>query len=637
MTKLRNPFAMRASERIESSGNFLRLYDPSIVNVLIDKHNEGKLWDTVLFIHSSPGGGKTSLLRVFQPSSLKALTGSKSVYRSFYLQMEKLEVVKNDRIELLGVSILCTRNYENLEDLNVSSGNKIRYFFALLNARIVIATLRSILQFEQKSFPDGLDEIEYSYADSENYFLGETPPTTGRGLFDWASNIEKNVYDAIDSFILDENTIPKGQDELFSFSILKPEYFKIQGKTIFRKILFMLDDTHKLSSSQRSKLESYVVEKRGNFSIWIAERLESLTPKENLSNYIGRDYEVINLERYWDKKGAKYRDSLVSIANLRASLSSDGVESFENNIETNLNEDLFKQEFLEVINSTHEKLRKLTSYTEKYNEWIDYLKTDNLSPSELAVIAKKVEILIARSLNRKQLTLEFPYTQEELTAKLLSDVSTTTAKLFLSKESSIPFYHGIDSLVNLSSNNIEQFLNFSSDLYEEMLSNKILGLQVSIDAEKQEKIIKRAVEKKWEELTKLIPYASDVIRFLNAFGDFSQSETYQANAPYPPGINGFVIKEKKGQIKLIQEGEWPDNPAFERLVNVISTCVSYNLLEIRRSKQGEKKAGEKSSPEWDVYYLNRWLCVKFDLPLGYGGFRHINPNVLTNWIINDKK
>ena len=64
--KLRNPFLMRASERIESDVNFLRLYSPIVLDSLIEKNSNDTLWNNVIFIRSSPGGGKTSLLRVFE-------------------------------------------------------------------------------------------------------------------------------------------------------------------------------------------------------------------------------------------------------------------------------------------------------------------------------------------------------------------------------------------------------------------------------------------------------------------------------------------------------------------------------------------------------------------------------------------
>jgi hypothetical protein len=617
---------MRASEKIESAANFLRLYSPTIIDALIEKNKNDKLWKNVVFIHSSPGAGKTSLLRVFEPLSLRTLFNAKSSpeYKEVYSKLKELQVINEDQIELLGVTLVCTRNYEILEELDVSSGQKMRFFFSLLNARVILSTLRAILQLHNKQFPDGLKDIQFNYVDEPNHFLDFTIPCNGRELYDWASNIERKIYTAIDSFLPISDIAPDGHDELFAFSVLKPEYFRIDGRQIFSKILFMLDDTHKLSQNQRKRLEKYILEKRGNFNIWISERLEALEPKENLGSYRERDYEEINLERFWDHRSAKLKQILLNVADRRASLSSEDISSFQEYIESNLNEEAFKKDFLDIIEATNADLLKTTSHTDKFNEWLNYFSNFEGNPMEKAILLKKIEILIARHVNKNQLSFDFPHTKEELIDKLKSDLEAP-AKLFLSKDNKIPYYHGLTTLANLSSNNIEQFLSFSSDFYEEMLSNKLTGTDITLDSSNQEKLIRATVEKKWNELSKLLPYANDVIKFLTELGEFCHKQTYQKNAPYGTGVNGFSIKEKR-ELKLINEVEWIQNEIYVPLINVISTCVAYNLLEIKETKQGEK------DKVWDVYYLNRWLCVKFNLPLSYGGFRHRTPDELIRWI-----
>jgi hypothetical protein len=98
------------------------------------------------------------------------------------------------------------------------------------------------------------------------------------------------------------------------------------------------------------------------------------------------------------------------------------------------------------------------------------------------------------------------------------------------------------------------------------------------------------------------------------------------NAPYSPGVNGFAIKPVK-ELKLINNVEnWTDDAVYESLINVLSTCVAFNLLEIQSTNQGKK------DQSWDVYYLNRWLCIMFDLPLSYGGWRHKSPDELSKWL-----
>ena len=67
---MRNPFKMRASEKIESDVNFISLYSPEILLKIKEINAETPIWNYSTFFISSPGGGKTSLLRLFSPTIL---------------------------------------------------------------------------------------------------------------------------------------------------------------------------------------------------------------------------------------------------------------------------------------------------------------------------------------------------------------------------------------------------------------------------------------------------------------------------------------------------------------------------------------------------------------------------------------
>ena len=69
----RNPFAMRASEKITDDVLFLRLFSSESLALLRTLNEKGQLWGNVIRLNSAPGGGKTSLLRIFSPSVLKEL------------------------------------------------------------------------------------------------------------------------------------------------------------------------------------------------------------------------------------------------------------------------------------------------------------------------------------------------------------------------------------------------------------------------------------------------------------------------------------------------------------------------------------------------------------------------------------
>ena len=144
MNKLRNPFRMRASEKIESDANFLRIYSPLSLDIFLPYQKESRLWEYVTYIHSSPGGGKTSLMRIFEPSVLNAIFNSKSSYSEISSRLKQLDVI-NERVNVLGVYLLCSRTFQLLEDVNLQPIHRNRLFFSLLNSRLILTTLKNIL------------------------------------------------------------------------------------------------------------------------------------------------------------------------------------------------------------------------------------------------------------------------------------------------------------------------------------------------------------------------------------------------------------------------------------------------------------------------------------------------------------
>ncbi len=618
--KIRNPFLLRASERIESDAGFLRLYSPLVLDYFIDMQSIGKLWDTVFFIRSSPGAGKSSLLRLFDPNSLLTLQNRKSgdEFVEVFRKLKKIGAVTDSSIQILGVNLVFTRNYELLENFKgIEAGNRERLFYSLLNSRIITATLRSVLALKRLQFPEDLSRIEFIYPNTKLFFKKINVPCNGQVLYDWAAGIERSIYELLDSFLPMTQTSIEGHNELFSIEALKPEYITVDGQTVFRRILFMFDDVHKLSAKQRDILIAHLLEKRSNVSLWLSERLEAMN---NLRTNVGRDYEELNLENYWKDRESKFEKLLTSIAAKRAAESREDVEFA---LEPLLNEYDLTDVFKEAKNILFARINEITAGTNKFDLWKDHLFSFDGSTQEVCQLAKLMEILIFRNLAKPELALDFTLSLQEFQEKT-DEKTITAAKLFLSKQFSLPYYFGMSMLAKISTNNIEQFLGFSSPLYERMLSMNLNMTNVAITAKDQDREIRKIANDKWKELQKIIPESTLVIRFLEKLGAFCKDETYRNTAPYAPGVTGFYIDASR-TIRLINEENWISNEIFSDLQVVLNTCLAFNLLHEKETMQGKK--GQKKN----VYYLNRWICVKFDLPLSYGGWRTKKPDDLLRW------
>jgi hypothetical protein len=618
--KVRNPFLLRASETIESDAAFLRLYSPLVLDYFIDMFSAGSLWQKLLFIRSSPGAGKTSLLRLFEPAALLTLLNRQSgeEFKEVFKKLKKIEVVTEDHIHVLGVSLTFTRNYELLESFSgIDAGQRVRLFYSLLNSRIITATLRSILVLKRLQFPEDLPRIEFHYPDINAFFKNINLPCDGQTLYNWASSIERSIYELLDSFLPTSQTSIEGHSELFSIDALRAEYLKVDGRPVFTRILFMLDDVHKLSTNQREILISHLLEKRTNSSIWLSERLEVLN---NLKTNSGRDYEELNLENYWKDRESKFEKLLTNIAAKRAAESREDVEFA---LESSQNEYDLADIYKDALEALLTNINSITKGTNKFDLWKNYLNNFDGSPQEICELAKQIEILIFRNLAKTELALGFQLSVDELHEKTDEKV-VVAARLFLSKQFNLPYYFGMGTLSKISTNNVEQFLGFASPLYERMLSLNLNMTNVSISARDQDKEIRRIANTKWKELQKIIPESPLVIRFLQSLCSYCYNETFRPTAPYAPGVNGFYIDATR-TVRLFNDEDWLSNEIFEDLRLVLNVCLAFNLLHLKEVMQGKK--GERKT----VYYLNRWLCVKFDLPLNYGGWRPKKPHELLKW------
>jgi hypothetical protein len=179
----------------------------------------------------------------------------------------------------------------------------------------------------------------------------------------------------------------------------------------------------------------------------------------------------------------------------------------------------------------------------------------------------------------------------------------------------------------MASSNIEQFLWLAGNLFEESLSAAFLKQRTEIPPDRQQQILKRSVKERWNSLPQDVQYGRDVRNFLEAIGEFSKLQTNRPNAPYVPGITGIAIT-MSDRNKLQDAKQLDKDPGLAKLSRVIKTCVANNLLHAAL----DRKQGQKGEERKMLLYLNRMLCIHFDLPLGYGGWNKQSLPELVIWL-----
>ncbi len=617
---MRNPFRLRAAQRAVNDDQFVKLFGAGALE-LIDELEDP--WGGLVFLRSAPGGGKTSFLRLLTPRPLKiaSMLQDDSYSRPTYDALKSHGAIDDNGPCLLGVMATFTPEYREMEDIDRGGG----LFRSLLNARIVIATLRAILEGSDRSYPEDLETITAEW----NPDLNVTIPAkaTGLELYGWAAEIERNFYDRLDDFGDDEENVigHTKLDALTWFSTAKLS--DAQGPIKARRLL-LLDDLQYLSSKQRKSLTDLLTTARADCGIWVAERMEALNHQEILSEGVlrGRDFNgVIQLENRWAGRLKSYTKFVSQIAELRARQADnfDGRDFFASLAEVD-DAANWDSRFIEAAKSIHAELLETTKSNPRYGDWLSSAGNETGSALEKALRWRSTKILIERDLAKKQSSFGFDILSDEEYAAKDSSGMRKAAAHFLRVENKAPLYFGKEMLAAVSSSNVDQYVEVAGDIFEE-ISAKISGPRAtptSLSTDDQHRIIKEAAKKRWEAMPRRLPHGYDARRLLEAAGVFCRSQTFRPTAPYAPGVTGFAISMEDRRRLIDDKG--PESGNYQKLRDVLTSLVAHNLLTPRLDHKNKNR-------EYLVFYMNRLVCVHFDLPLGYGGWREKSLKDLSLW------
>lgn len=618
---VRNPFRIRASQRSVSDEEFVKLFGAGALDLVEGVPDP---WDGLVFLRSAPGGGKTTILRLLTPRPLdltSRLVDNPQV-KATYDALRKIDAIGDHGSRLLGTMVAFTTEYRDLAAFD--RGNSL--FRALLDSRIVIATLRSVLERSQRPYPDDLDRIEIEWAAES----GATIPAKadGRRLFEWASEIERGFYDRMDE-LGEPEAQSVGHPRLDALKWFARCRIWDGGKELSSKRVLLLDELQTLAPSQRQSLTEFVTNARENCGVWIAERLEALTHSDLLSEGAlqGRDYEnVIQLERQWagGPRAKAYSRLVENIASLRAAKA----EGFENRDFLSLigetdDSDIWAPRFEEACSTIERRLISAPG-SSRYSAWIGQARRSDGTPTDQAIRWRSAEILIERDRSRSQGSFDFDtlptsdYDKKE--SAIIKD-----AEHFLRSEIAAPIYFGKEALSAVSSSNVDQYLEVAGALFEE-ISAKIKGprdLPVPLSADRQDAIIRDVAKQRWDGLNRRLPRGPEARKFLAGLCEFCRAQTFRPTAPYSPGVTGFGITMADRALLIDSPPEKIRH--FLNLRDVLTSLVAHNLLVPRVDHRNSGKS-------LVVFYLNRLLCVQFGLPLGYGGWREKSLRDLQDWL-----
>lgn len=626
----RNPFKMRASEYIEEERSFVSLFGLNALDIF-DVDN---MWTSIQILRSARGGGKTSILRIFSPKSLNQIHASRNNpnIKKLHRKLKELSAFSEDGPQVLGVYLSLFGNYPILEQLDINSHKQNKLFSALLMCRVIMATLRSVCELKKIEFPNSLNDIIIKHHSEPNVPTLVSLPCTGTELYEWAEKIEQKISDIIDDELDDYAGL--GAHENFALlHIIKAENIFYNDKPVAAKTLLMLDDLDRLTSFQRKTLSDTLSCLRAPIGLWLSERLEGLRNEELIAQVstLGREYsKPIMLETFWRDNLQKFENLLKDISDKRARLRSDyNIQFFSDNLQEDL-DDSWNDKFESAVRAESQRIINKFGYESKYKICIDKYENSINPLSQRAEEWRQLDIAIERDMHKSQKRLfeEDVLESDELDSSITFGM-VNTARYYIRTKYKIPYYFGFKELVKLSSSNIEQFLDLSSALFDDMISASYTQFDTMIKPKRQEAILTTKAFDKWKEIEQLIPHSQYVIPFINNVAQFCFKATNTSRASYD-SVTGIAISHEdldKIRLNNLQNS----HKKYGILSDVLATCIAYNLLEILP----EAKQGKKGTRRF-VMYLNRLLCLKFKLPLHYGGWRKQNLDKLCDFL-NDRR
>ncbi len=625
----RNPFNTTYAEMVDSSDAFLTLFDYTAIDMKATDERPlitEDMFDRVVFFSSSPGGGKSSMFHLFSPDVLNSVIQTRGQNIDCYQYLENLGIINSENVRLLGVQLSCARNYEIIEDIYDGAVGR-QVFFALLNVRILKETLKNIIALKKGDAGD-LYKITFSEIPAELSSVFDVH-WTGKDYFHWACEEEKNICISINNM---ESARPVDfiHNYLSVIQLFEASKILYDGKPLVDKVLFMLDDVHNLTQNQRRSLRDSLFTVRARAGVWLAQRSYALEENELLGcdgNY-GREYISKRLEDQREGRTKAFNKTLEAIADRRVRANSFvDINSFRSCISDKIDW-VADKESSKKVSSAYDKL------FEELQKYMPTLRVNEIAclrdtKYENAISLRAAKVLIARKINNQQMIMDdYFLALSDLEIELLNEDNTirNIAEYYLCIENSLPFYYGMDTILSLAFNNVYQFLSYCGELFERRLSYQFEAKKrrvTTVLPAEQERIISRVSTKRWDELDVLYSDSERIKTFLENMANIGIRTREIGAASYSGGTyTGIGIRDYLLN-KIVKDDEYKD------IKTLLATCISGNLLKMRTGKQGAK------DEPVTVFYLNRWICVHFRLPLAYGGWRRCDELFLKH-ICRDK-
>lgn len=617
-----NPFETRATEYLRDDEAFLAVVTPEPLATFFQKPAKaGRLYDRLGVVIGRPGSGKTTLARLFQFATLSTLLRNSSSpnYKPLVDTLMACGAIDNQRPKLIGARLPLEAEYRDFWEFPYPENLKTNLMIALLQARTVLAWLRDIqisgLLLEQTEIVPRADA---------NAALSAIGGKKGLDLLDRALKIELAIYNISAALMPPdmENIDQEAVAAYRPFDVI--EAFRITNGDDVQDLrpLVIFDDAHSLHRAQLTALGCWLSRRELKVSRWILTRLDALTPsdvlldqatnKNETSLQLSRETTIIRMQD-GEERGSQRR-TFRRMAKDMAGRYLSQMEVFNRRGLHNLGDLLSTREGLLPAGKRQQLKKHIDSLQRRYGISVErrlglekeidnyFANTgENGEDLRLGILSVLFERYAKRILQHS--LFEDPPDNAKLSRPLKVDSGVADgARVHLLHKYERPYFFGIDTLCDASSENAEQFLQLTARLVSQSETRLIRGRAAMLTSSEQHKLLReRATDilREWH-----FPQCRLVRRLADGIAAECLTKSLEGNASLRGGATAFGIPQD----------EFDTIPKIHpRLAKVLQFGVAYNAFILAPNHRTKKRI-------WCLIELGGILLLHHGLTLKRGGF-----------------
>jgi hypothetical protein len=618
-----NPFEKRATEYLRDDVAFLAVVTPEPLATFFQKPaKENRLYDRLAMIIGTPGSGKTTLARLFQFTTLRTLLRNRGMtsYKPLIDALTACGAITNEQPTLVGGRLPLEAEYREFWEFPYPDDLKTGLMIALLQARTVLTWLRNI---QSSGVPlDCVEIVPRSDADAALTAIGGT---AGPDLLARARQVEFAIYQISAALMPpDIEDIDRDAADVYRpFDVI--EAFRIvDGEDVLElRPLVIFDDAHSLHPVQLVALRRWLAKRELKVARWVLTRLDALSPSDvllehtadNVEPGLKRTREITAIWMQSSEERAHQRRAFRKMAKDMAGRYMSQMEVFNKRRLQNLGDLLSTTS--EVISPT--KRNKLAEHVNvlqrRYGvsaerrqglerEIDDYLGSvgDSGADMRLAMLA----ILLERYAKRVPQRGLFEQLDDdaEPNRPLNADAGVADgARIHLLHKYDRPYFFGIDTLCDASSENAEQFLQLAARLVSQSETQLIRrGSDAMLASGVQHKLLREKageIVHEWD-----FPQFQLVRKLADGIAAECLTKSLEGNASLKGGATAFGILQE--EFDAIPE-------THPHIARILQFGVAYNAFVLVPNHSTKKRV-------WCLIELGGILLLHHGLTLNRGGF-----------------